>query len=96
MNQIYFDLENTRSGIAKNSQLIKLYKTEVLPQAEQSVESALIGYRTDKIDFLTLINNQITQFNYELDYYRALSDYNKDIANLEFLTGTELVNNEQL
>jgi outer membrane protein TolC len=90
VNQINFDLENTRSAIEKNKKLISLYKQEVLPQAEQSVESALIGYQTDKIDFLTLINNQITLFNYELDYFRSLSDYNKEIANLEYLVGTEL------
>jgi outer membrane protein TolC len=90
LNQVHFELENARSNSAKNAKLVKLFKTEIIPQASQSVESALIGYQTDKIDFLTLLNNQITLFNYELDYYRVLSDYNKDIASIEFLTGTQL------
>jgi outer membrane protein TolC len=50
----------------------------------------MIGYQTDKVDFLTLVNNQITLFNYELDYCRVISDYNKDLANLEYVTGIQL------
>jgi outer membrane protein TolC len=52
----------------------------------------MIGYQTDKVDFLTLINNQITLFNYELDFYRVTSDYNKDLASLEYVTGNQLPN----
>jgi len=89
LNQVHYDLETTRSNMEKNARLIKLFKDEILPQARQSVESARIGYQTDKVDFLTLINNQITFFNYDLDYYRILSDYNKDIAGLELLTGVQ-------
>jgi outer membrane protein TolC len=92
LNKVYFELENTRSSTQKNAKLIELFKTGIIPQASQSVESALVGYQTDKVDFLTLINNQITLFNYELDYYRVLMDYNKDITSLEFLTGTSLKN----
>jgi outer membrane protein TolC len=89
LNQVFYELENTRSNVNKNVRLVELFKTEIIPQASQSVESALVGYQTDKVDFLTLINNQITLFNYDIDYYRVLSDYNKDIASLEFLTGVK-------
>ena len=90
LNQIYYELASNHSNAEKNARLVNLYKTEILPQANQSVESALIGYQTDKVDFLTLINNQITLFNYDLDYFRVVSDYNKDIARLEFITGIDL------
>jgi outer membrane protein TolC len=89
MNQVYYELENVRSSAEKNARLVELFKTNIIPQASLSVESALVGYQTEKVDFLTLINNQITLFNYDLDYFRALSDYNKDIASLEFLTGVQ-------
>ena len=94
LNQVYSDLENTLANSKKNAELIHLYKNEILPQAAQSVESALIGYQTDKVDFLTLMNNQIMRFNYELDHHRALRDYHKDMASLEFIVGKELVRNE--
>jgi outer membrane protein, heavy metal efflux system len=92
LNQVYFELENKLSSVEKNIKLVELFKTGIIPQASQSLESAMIGYQTDKVDFLTLINNQITLFNYELDYYRVISDYNKDLASLEYTTGTQITN----
>ena len=89
-NQVYFELEKKLTSAEKNAKLVELFKTGIIPQASQSLESAMIGYQTDKVDFLTLINNQITLFNYELDYYRVLSDYNKDLAGLEYVTGIQL------
>ena len=65
-------------------------KLEILPQASQSLKSAIAGYQTDKVDFLTLLNNQINLFNFEKDYYRVLSDYFIGISRLEAATGVEL------
>ncbi len=90
-NLVHLELENSLSNSENNVELINLYKTEILPQAAQSVESALVGYKTDQAEFLTLMSSQISLVNYELDYYRALCDYHKDIANLEFLTGKNLI-----
>jgi cobalt-zinc-cadmium efflux system outer membrane protein len=92
LNQVYFELENKLTSMEKNAKSVELFKTGIIPQASQSLESAMIGYQTDKVDFLTLINNQITLFNYELDYYRVISDYNKDLAGLEYVTGIQLTN----
>jgi outer membrane protein TolC len=92
LNQVNFELENKLTSMEKNAKLVELFKTGIIPQASQSLESAMMGYQTDKVDFLTLINNQITLFNYELDYYRVISDYNKDLASLEYVTGAQLSN----
>ena len=92
LNQINFELETKRTSAEKNAELVELFKTGIIPQASQSLESALTGYQTDKVDFLTLINNQITLFNYQLEYYRVLSDYNKDLAGLEYITGFQFTN----
>jgi cobalt-zinc-cadmium efflux system outer membrane protein len=90
VNQVYFELENKLTSIEKNAKLVELFKTGIIPQASQSLESAMTGYQTDKVDFLTLINNQITLFNYELEYYRVISDYNKDLASLEYIAGIQV------
>jgi len=89
-NQIDSRLEATLSELRKNKELAELYKEGIVPQAAQSLESALIGYQTDKIDFLTLINNQMTLFKLELEYTRIVSAYYKTIAELEFIVGTPL------
>ncbi len=89
-NQVYSDLDKTLSDAKKNFRLLNLYKTGIIPQASQSLNSALAGYQTDKVDFLTLLNNEISLFNFELEYYRFVSDYNKGLAELEAATGTTL------
>lgn len=93
-NQIYSELDRVLSDIQKNKRLVELFKTGILPQASQSLKSAIAGYQTDKVDFLTLLNNQINLFNFEQDYYRVLSDYYIGIARLEAATGVELTNDE--
>ncbi len=89
-NQVYSDLDKTLSDVTKNLHLIQLYENGIIPQATQSLNSAIAGYQTDKVDFLTLLNNEISLFNFELDYYRFLSDFSKEQAELEAATGVNL------
>lgn len=88
--KIYRDLNNGLTELNKNVELLELYRTGIIPQAAQSLESSLTGYQTDKVDFLTLISSQMTIFNLELEYARLLSTYQKNIAELEFIIGTSL------
>lgn len=89
-NQVYGVLDKSLQDIQQYARLLNLFRTGIIPQASQSLQSALAGYQTDKVDFLTLITNQINLFNFELDYYRVLSEYYKSLANLEAATGTEI------
>lgn len=88
--QIGSELESKLSELNKNRRLIELYKSGIISQASQAVKSALAAYQVDKVDFLTLVTNQMTLFNYELEYYRFLTDYYKNKAELEALVGTKL------
>jgi len=85
------------SGIAdllaqmeRRRKLVDLYRTGIIPQAEQSLESATIGYRVNKVDFLTLQDNRVTLFNYEREVYESLADYAMKRAQLEALVGKQL------
>ena len=88
--KLYGQLDITLSDIDKNRQRLDLYKNVIIPQASQALKSSLAAYQVDKVDFLTLVSNQLILFNYELEYYRALSDYFKNIALLGVLVGTNL------
>ena len=90
-NQVYATLDKTLENIVQYARLIDLFRTGIIPQASQSLQSAVAGYQTDKVDFLTLLTNQINLFNFELDYYRLLSEYYKSLAELEAGTGIELI-----
>ena len=88
--QIYKELDQTLSDLKKNQQRIKLYQAGIIPQGSRALQSALSAYQVDKVDFLTLVSNQMTLFNDQLEYYKALSDYHKNLALLELLIGVEL------
>jgi len=77
--------------MAKTSgRLLAMYEQGVIPQAAASLESALAGYQTGKVDFLTLINNLTVLLNFEMDYYRELSNQQKAVARLEEFVGVRL------
>ena len=64
-----------------------LYESGIVPQARQTVESMLAGYQVSAVDFLNLVRSQITLLNYELRYWRALSDSKQALARLEAAVG---------
>ena len=86
-NRVFAMLQSSLSAVEKDQRLVDLYKTGIIPQASQSLQAAISGYQTDKVDFLTLLNNQITLFNYQLQYYRVLADFYKSLAELEWVVG---------
>lgn len=88
--QNFSSLDKSITDLNKNEERLDLYSKGIIPQASQALHSAMIGYETDKVDFLTLINNQMTLFNLQLEYSRILSDYNKNIAELEYLSGGDI------
>jgi len=89
-NEILYGLEDVMSEIERNSELLELFQTGILPQAEQSLKSAEAAYQVGKIDFLTLLNNQMTLYNYEVEYYRVLTNYQKSLADLEPILGERI------
>ncbi|HUT55265.1 MAG TPA: TolC family protein [bacterium] len=68
-------------------QRITLLETGIIPQAEKSLESARAGYQTGKVDFVTMLDNQITLYKLELQLVELKSGYLKALAELDMLTG---------
>ena len=89
-NGIDSGISDLLAKLERRKKLAELYKTGIIPQAEQSLESATIGYRVNKVDFLTLQDSRITLFNFEREYYDALAEYQMALAQLEALVGRSL------
>lgn len=81
--ELMAELERSRT-------LITLYRSEVLPQAEANITSALASYRVGRVDFATLIDAQMTANQYAQDLYALLADYGATIAELEMAIGRDL------
>ena len=72
-------------------QQFSLFGSGIVPQAQQTVASMLAGYQVSEVDFLNLVRSQITLFNYELRYWKALSDARLALARLEAAVGEEFI-----
>lgn len=70
-------------------QQFSLYGGGIIPQAQQTVQSMLAGYQVSEVDFLNLVRSQMTLFNYELQYWKALSEAKQALARLEAAVGEE-------
>jgi outer membrane protein TolC len=67
-----------------------LLETGLVPQARQSLESDRSGYQVDKVDFLSLIDSQVSLLDAELGLVRAVADRRAAFAALEAAVGREL------
>lgn len=89
-NSINSGISDLLAQLERRKKLAELYKTGIIPQAGQSLESATIGYRVNKVDFLTLLDSRVTLFNYEREYYDSIADYQMKRAQLEALVGKDI------
>jgi len=89
-NSINSGVSDLLAQMERRRKLVELERTGIIPQASQTLESATIGYRVNKVDFLTLLDSQITLFNYERELYDSLADYQMKRTQLETLVGKEL------
>jgi outer membrane protein TolC len=89
-NDIFFRLQDAAVKIKRYGDEIDLFKTGLIPQGRAALESAISGYSVNKVDFVTLINNQITLYNYEIEYYKTLTNYENTIAEVEATVGKRL------
>ncbi len=62
---------------------IQLYRTGLIPQANQTSLSANAAYQGDRGNFLQVLESFIALFRLESDYYALLSDYYSVLARLE-------------
>ena len=89
-NEVFSMVKELVADIEKGHKLIDLIETGLLPQARLSLDSAVAGYQVGKVDFLTLLDNRLTLFNFEKEYYRTLGEYQISLARLEWVVGARL------
>jgi outer membrane protein TolC len=71
-------------------ELFKLFQSGIVPQARQTVASMLAGYQVNEVDFLNLVGSQVTLLNYEVQYWKALTEANQALARLSAAVGDNI------
>jgi outer membrane protein TolC len=78
------------AGLESARTLISLYRSEVLPQADANVSSAYSGYRVGAVDFMTLVDAQMTVNEYREQLHTLFAEYGRLVAELEMTVGREI------
>jgi len=89
-NLTRFQINDLLAKLRATDQTATLYRTTILPQAQQSVDAARAGYRTGKAGFLELIDAQKAWRGFQLEYFTALVDRQHRLAELEQVVGITL------
>ena len=89
-NETYARLVELRSQAVRARNLSQLYATAILPQARASVDAALASYRVGQVNFMSIVDNQMTVNRYATEAVRLLAEYRETVAQIGALLGTGL------
>lgn len=87
INEIAAALRQQLAVAEQSYKSAQLYQSTILPQARLTVESSLSAYKVNRVDFLTVLDNQMTVFDYETSLVTAIASYHKALAEIELLVG---------
>ena len=69
---------------------LSLLEHEIIPQAQQTLDSLLAGYQVNQSDFSDLLRTQLSFFQYQTQYWLALTNTQQILAELSAEVGEEL------
>ena len=90
--QVQTMITAARADFEQARDQVSLFNTGIIPQSRQTVNSMFAGYQVNKVDFLNLVRAQLTLYNYETQYWKALAAANQALAKLAAAVGKETIN----
>ncbi len=90
LNQMQADLSENLSALESARRTELLIATRLLPQADLTYQSALVGYETGKVDFAMLIEAQKQILKARQQQLQIQTDTQLRLADIEKLLGEEL------
>jgi cobalt-zinc-cadmium efflux system outer membrane protein len=83
------DLENQVIGLRTASRVLKLYSEGLIPQSEETLNSATAAYQVGKVDFQTLLSAVIDVLRLRQEYFRTLTDHEITVAKIRQTIGEQ-------
>ena len=91
LGKVRSEVSMALTDLKQSNEQYLLFKTGIIPQAQQTVSSMLSAYQVNKVDFLNLVRSQITLFNYELQYWKSFTSLQQAMARLNAAVGEESI-----
>lgn len=89
-NEAFGQIQQALVEARSARRLAAVYRDQLRPQAEATLQASVIAYENDKTDFLNLLDSQMTVINIDLAWLQAAADYDSRLADLELATGSTL------
>lgn len=89
-NNVEFEAQDIYFKIDAYKNIIVLYESALLPQAQQAFDVSQIGFETGSISFLDWLDTERTYLQTRLAYFKAVTDHHRSIAYLERVVGGDL------
>jgi len=86
----YFDVRNQYLAAETASQMLKIYREGLIPQALAAYQSGLTSYQGGGVDFETLFSSFLDVLNFDGEYWKTLMEHETALARIEQITGVPL------
>ena len=90
-NELRADVARLHAELERQRAQLALYVKAIIPQGRASLTSATASYQVGRVEFLTVLDNQATLFNYETEYFQTLTEFAATLAELERVVGKEII-----
>ena len=90
VQQSYFDIRDQYLQAETDSQILKMYREGLIPQAAGTYRAGLASYESNRQDFLTLLSSFLDVLRLDEEYWRTLLDHETALARIEQMTGASL------
>jgi outer membrane protein TolC len=88
--QLAGDLRAQYVIVQQTSELLKIHRDGLSPQARSEFQSGLAAYQSNKQDFQAVLTAFLDVLHLDEDYWQNVAEYETAIARLEQLTGVSL------
>jgi cobalt-zinc-cadmium efflux system outer membrane protein len=89
-NQVLLEVQEAVARLEAAQQTLRLHREGLLPQAEQAFKATMAAYQSGKVDFGTLLEGERMLREVRRGTFRALTDVQQRLAELERAVGQDL------
>jgi outer membrane protein TolC len=87
---VFQQIQEALVRVSAATRLVDLYQNTLRPQAALTLQSTTLAYQNDRTDLLTLLDAQNLTLDVDYSYFRALSDVEQHMAELELAVGAPI------
>ncbi len=90
VQQAYFEVRDQYISAETASQMLKIYRDGLIPQALATLRAGLSAYEAGNQDFQSLLSSFLDVLTFDEEYWKTLADHETALARIEQLTGVAI------